>query len=124
VIEVTVQVRVPVVVPLTDMPCAAALPPVSTAEIDAPGIPSSYPLRVGVSVGREFESPVVKTGPEPPKGVTPDVAPRGVPAETPSAEESLKMMVCTVDVGFPSGPRTTAVVNVVKAPVGLGDEPV
>jgi hypothetical protein len=111
--EVTVQVRVPVVVPVTDVPSATVLPSVSIADMEASEIPSSYPLRLGVSEESGFKSPEVNTGPETPEGVISEVAPWGASAETPRAEESLKTIVCTIGVGLPSGPRIAAVVVVV-----------
>jgi hypothetical protein len=72
-------------------------------------------LRVGILVETGLRPPVVRIGSELDGGVMPEEVPWGTSAEMPSAEESLKTMVCSVGVGFPSGPSTTAVVIVVNA---------
>jgi hypothetical protein len=112
--EVTVHVSVPVVVPVADAPCASALASVSTIDMDSFGMPASYPLRLGAPVNRGLKSPVVRRVPVAVVPVLSETMLSGTLAETPRVDESLRMIVCTVGVGFPSGPRMATVVMIVE----------
>jgi hypothetical protein len=74
-------------------------------------------------VNRGLKSPVVRRGPAAVGVMMAETMLWGTLAETPRADESLRMIVCTVGVGFPSGPRMAAVVIMVEGSATSSDEP-
>ena len=69
------------------------------------------------------KSAEVTIGPKGGSDKTPEIAPCGALVDTPRADESPKMTVWTVKVGFPSGPIIIAVVSEANVPAESSEEP-